>query len=892
MIELALLGSMGWALAEAGLQGAAVDVGRRQLVRRLEQVGPDELLRNHHLQRLSGDAVRLVILRAHNLLPPVRKQDQRRLKHLMEALTTQWPALVEAEIAVERAPRPLRDDARTPASGAPTVTEKGALPGTVIETGAPFELLSERGLSRLIAGLPESPWSDDANAPPRVRAEDWERLLGGLGPWSEISPEVRREVLGDLERLVPFAVRELLKNDGRGGKDGLAYAGFHLIFMEETRKSLAEFEKVLNPAALAHLSERSQRLLEELGKSRDVEQERVAALAYLVEALNKSAAGIDASADRVAASATRVESGADRLADIVDRVARTFPGTAEDPARCPVILWDPVAESLANRGDVDSLIYRNARDEYRGRSGSLEAVLNDLLQVTRHPSRDTRLTVAEDADPFRYTVVHAPAGTGKSRFAMRVLEEAAEAYPLRGFVERRGERIEQTLILDPKQFDGWSPKGPTLIVIDYCSRYPNLVAFLRGLRHVAKRSSPIRVLLLERYFEGEFAEALAGHGEEWLRELRLPGEVALQDDPLQADDLETIIRGRLGTAGEQLTTGELMERLSALDPERRPLFAAMLGEALADEMSGPPGAAAPTALAGIAQRSSADERLRLFRWYLSREKSKWFEDHDVQDKDRIARERHRKAHLNLLALSTLCHGLTAQQFKRAAGDSAPLLPSVGSAGDVVPLDKQVLQRMTGRFPDRTSIGFLEPDLLGELFVLDRLELLGEEFFEEDHVRLVDTAWAIAPGEVGAFVRQCFQDYPALVEQRGFLRPGRDDLMNEWVPTARTLLHDCRALCTLPSITGPLLEAWVGHARELLGMVEHVFRKDRLEEHEDQLQHLAAAIRYALELVGAESSEEIRRAIRYGHATPANQFREMPLRRGWLSIAQKRAAAGG
>lgn len=617
---------------------------------------------------------------------------------------------------------------------------------------------------------------------------------------------------------------------------------------------LGELDRKLEPTlrARAELERDSAALARDLGAFREAQEQTSATMIRLLE-------GLDERLGEVSTAMAALEGA-----------VRAGLSPAPAPER-PFSLWRPDAEhggAADGPGDsADSLVYSRELDAFRGRAESRRRVEDELL--------------ADDpAHDFLFTVVHGPAGTGKSRFALQVLKAAEARYPSNGFIERRAEGVEESLVPSRRSFEGWTPREPTLVVVDYCARYPNLVEFLHLLRLAARRGGvPVRVLLLERYLEGELETRLAGAGAEdrWLRTHRRPRAVALGDDPLSDDDVFEIIVGRL--EDEQRAEAKdrrdlILRRLRDLDPERRPLFAAILGDALARgvDLDGDP----------------EDFQLELFRARLGREETQWFRrpaGHAHDDGPRRSR------HLNLLALSTLCQGLTGGQIRsiQALGeDRLPPLPSPPCPSGSIALDPALFARMTGR-SEKGRTGFMEPDLLGELFVLDRLtRLRGDPFRQLEHDALLDAAWDIAPQSVGTFTRQAFQDYPRLVADLDYLHPSDPALGEPWLPVARTLIHDCRARCA--SASGDDLDELAGHAEALLGRMKEIAATRSLGP--EHLGHLAAAARYRLELEAARVSPEIQGAIGFGSVRPAEIFATHGLRRNPLSREHGRVSRDG
>ncbi len=348
--------------------------------------------------------------------------------------------------------------------------------------------------------------------------------------------------------------------------------------------------------------------------------------------------------------------------------------------------------------------------------------------------------------PFCWLLACGPGGAGKSRSA---LELCLEFEP----IWRVGFLSESALdSFDPNLWRNWRPDEPTLIVVDYVARYPAAVGtILRTLQH-AKLAYPVRLLLLERDAPSGWAETswgrdLLGSGGDELDAKEAASTTMARDErghrvpltvgALPSESLWAVICDLL----DQLHTprpsrADALRLLAQVDEEARPLFAVMLAHFLAER----PDAA-----------STSFSRETLLRFILDRERQRWARLH--ADKPE---------YLNLLCLATLCGGLrrAAQNDPLAYPALAGLLPAPAQ------FDAQVYALLCGA-DARHELPPLEPDILGELFVLERLRT-------EDAVktqRLVDAAWTLRPydedtkrGVVIAMLRMV-RDFGAVAARR-------------------------------------------------------------------------------------------------------------------------------
>lgn len=252
--------------APAAALNAAGGKLKRSLTNRLAR--PDEVLRNHDLQRLAGAAVELVI-RSVAQLDTFHTGD---LERLAKAVAADWYTLL----------------------GYPSPQGGRSVPA-----------LAERQLPKLIAGLPEDPWADGGRAEQGPERGEWEELLARADrgkAWQRLPEHVREKVLVALVQLTPFAVRELLKHDASADGGGLAFAGFHLIFMDEVRSDLGQISDALleYPAALGELQILWTRLEQRLAEEAKLAQELGIALEDL-RATTREIQGLHGKVDQVLA---------------------------------------------------------------------------------------------------------------------------------------------------------------------------------------------------------------------------------------------------------------------------------------------------------------------------------------------------------------------------------------------------------------------------------------------------------------------------------------------------------------------------------------------------------------------------------------------------------------
>ena len=343
--------------------------------------------------------------------------------------------------------------------------------------------------------------------------------------------------------------------------------------------------------------------------------------------------------------------------------------------------------------------------------------------------------------PLRWWVVAGAGGAGKSRIALELVlslgrrRVASNRLPWRaGFLPRE------------HGFDlwhDWRPDRPTLIVIDYvASRADEVHAILFALAQRSSRyEAPLRVLLLERdgYERADWFKKVLGSGSESIAMRRTLHGAALELTPLQDEALVALVRGQVvalaaredeaGVAGEAAAEAlhddaVLIQRLTKVDPERRPLLALLAAESI---VRGAPG------------RNWT--RQELFEDWLGRERERYWRPANVTERD-----------TQLVALATMVGGLKLGTF--ATLDGGELLPTTRPGPDRY--NAQRIQAVNGR-PAQEVVWPLAPDLLGEYFVLQ--ELAPHDALDDRGARLWREAVRLSPMRAFTFIEQCTGDHP-------------------------------------------------------------------------------------------------------------------------------------
>jgi hypothetical protein len=450
--------------------------------------------------------------------------------------------------------------------------------------------------------------------------------------------------------------------------------------------------------------------------------------------------------------------------------------------------------TTADRASVRVLAeLRDWRDEYRDFAGDVSEMLLTVQEsLNRQPPLETQTApdiersrflyrsrhipfvgrerefatlndFLNDPHPFAWQLVTGGGGAGKSRLALEFCLSV-------GGLWRAG------LLPRDRSFDDawhdWNPVVPTLIVVDYVAeRAAGTGAMVRALTPRALEW-PVRMLLIERAKDDFWWKDFAGTPNEWaamMEPSQFRAPVAIE--PLQDASMRAIARS-MGAPDPE----DAVAKLAEIDPEQqRPLFLAVVADAMK----------AGTPLGGL-------DRTTLLREMLDREREHFWPK-DLMPADE-----------RLLAFATM-----------VGEQPTTLLRDAADTGLFPPPAKETIRRhhgMVGRSKDATLLP-LEPDMLGELFVLDLFDAETRDGIAHSMARLRDMAWSAAgaPLAVAIMTERCARDFPT---HRGFVPLSMPKVTD---PQGRLLL----ALLSVGSINFVGKTGELAAARALYDRIEQI-----------------------------------------------------------------------
>jgi tetratricopeptide (TPR) repeat protein len=445
--------------------------------------------------------------------------------------------------------------------------------------------------------------------------------------------------------------------------------------------------------------------------------------------------------------ATLDETVATPLSRIGERLDELFRNLYEPVLDDPRVMGRSVRNTERS---ADSLVAMVSRDTFRERQNDLD-FLNRFLGDPTAPGPLLQ---------FRWALLTGPAGEGKTRLAIEFLGEAEKRLFKVGFLP-----LNELKRLDPRR---WQPRWATLFVIDYPAQSPAEVADLLG--NFAKTASqedhgfdfPVRALLLEREAAGDWFEKIVPTDSTGALVRRFcfhdGKNLEHQLTPISPQALLAIMHERLPEA--RLSNDLLWHTLIKVDPNRRrgndgdqlgprPLFAAATALAIADRI----------AESGNVTTVLTDLKLEeVLATIIARERQHFW---TLGEASSSAEKKNLELHENLLAIATMALDLPRQKFDSddCSNEARGFLP------DSDQLNEGRYRRMAGGDP-RTILKRLEPDILGEYFVLNRLQNSAPNARQA----LIDAGLALGGDYAAVFLIRCALDFGDIWNELGRLKP--------------------------------------------------------------------------------------------------------------------------
>lgn len=368
---------------------------------------------------------------------------------------------------------------------------------------------------------------------------------------------------------------------------------------------------------------------------------------------------------------------------------------------------------LLEETEQSRLHYRAQRSPFVGR----ESELRKLREFT-------------DSDKlFEWWIITGAGGHGKSRLALELCQRVAGWRV--GFLNPGKAKTE---------WHTWQPDSPTLMIVDYAS---GRAEDLRTMIHALKTRSvapdwPVRLLLLERETEGQWWKDLIPSTTEGAQveqaKYNVPLALTAMDDE-HIWDLISHILEKLG-ADPGGRKEDILAALDKIDSDRRPLYATMAAEA-----------------AALGEQIRSWDKTKLLDYILNREITEFWEKGGVTEYDK-----------NLVAFATMVGGLPEEKLAELPDELE--LPTLKAGKRQY--NPERLRAVYGRDIEGI-IPKLEPDPLGEYFVLERLS--PTNIVKQKKVQsLSSTAWYVNPSNHRLFLTLAIQDFTDHLALSAFTAP--------------------------------------------------------------------------------------------------------------------------
>lgn len=316
-------------------------------------------------------------------------------------------------------------------------------------------------------------------------------------------------------------------------------------------------------------------------------------------------------------------------------------------------------------------------------------------------------------EKFSWWIITGSGGLGKSRLALEIC--------------RRNEGWRSGFLDSRRSFDlwdQWSPEFPTLVIVDYAAaKAESLRDIISSIQDRSDSLSwDVRFLLVEREASGKWWDDFIPSKREGLaiKEAQFADPLALA--PLTEDDIWSTIHYILDRKKANIPNKEeTINQIRQIDPELRPLYAALCAEALA-----------------IEGNIRGWEKTKLLDWILSREEREFWRPAGITEFDK-----------SLLCFATMINGIPYSN-SQSLGNIIP--KSLFELG-IKQFDKKRYEIISNQGNNETLMP-LEPDIVGEYFVLRFLandSSLADDFNSFAWNNYLPVYWE--------FLNKCGEDFP-------------------------------------------------------------------------------------------------------------------------------------
>ncbi len=343
---------------------------------------------------------------------------------------------------------------------------------------------------------------------------------------------------------------------------------------------------------------------------------------------------------------------------------------------------------------------------------------------------------------FSWWLVTGGGGAGKSRLALEICDRCDSGEIIYGGRRWNAAFLDKTQDVNASGAAIWNPPGPTLIVIDYVlSRALKVRELVKAFGGRDDLEHPVRFLLLEREegiaFEKDFlSESQTDRGAVKPSRWR-DGSLNLNDaDPDIAWQLfEAFVRNN-GGAAQHVEKDEFYQHLRRIDSLQRPLSGLLLAD---------------TVIRG--QRLGAFGSLdQLLRALIAVERERWPHDRTLDPPKPLIRP---EVEEPALALSTMVRGYEREHSPRLIPKAIEVMRAVKTE----PLNRLGLAHERGDAKDRKiTIGWVEPDIIGEYFVLEVASRREDAIDVLAFPWLAEAAWTLDGASMLDFARRARQNF--------------------------------------------------------------------------------------------------------------------------------------